>query len=479
MIIPVILAGGSGTRLWPLSRQLYPKQFLPLVNGKTLFQDTALRLSRNSDFGSPIVVCSEDHRFMVAEQAREKKISLSKIILEPIGKNTAPAAYVAAEQACRINEDSTLLVLPADHYINDVELFLATVSKGKGLAEAGALVTFGIVPKYAETGYGYIERGSVTGNVESEAYTINRFVEKPDADTAQTYVDSGNFYWNSGMFMFSAKRYMQELERGNSAMAEACQLAISNGKHDLDFFRLDAASFAESPSDSIDYAVMEHTSNGAVIPFDAGWNDVGSWSALWDIKAKDAHGNVALGDVITHDVHGSYLHSTGRLLAVVGLQDHVVVETADAVMVSPKERVQDVKKLVESLKADSRPEALLHKKVYRPWGAYETINLEERFQVKRITVKPGAILSLQKHHHRAEHWVVVKGTALVTRGEDTIMLKEDESTYIPLGYIHRLENPGRIDLELIEVQTGSYLGEDDIVRFDDVYGRQENKGESK
>ncbi|UZP67606.1 mannose-1-phosphate guanylyltransferase/mannose-6-phosphate isomerase [Desulfovibrio mangrovi] len=475
MIIPVILAGGSGTRLWPLSRQLYPKQFLPLVNGKTLFQDTALRLSRNSDFDSPIVVCSEDHRFMVAEQAREKKISLSKIILEPVGKNTAPATYVAAEQACRIDENSTLLVLPADHHINNVELFLATVSKGKELAEAGALVTFGIVPKYAETGYGYIERGSVTGNVESEAYTINRFVEKPDADTAQTYVDSGNFYWNSGMFMFSAKRYMQELERVNSTMAEACQLAIANGKHDLDFFRLDAASFAESPSDSIDYAVMEHTSAGAVIPLDAGWNDVGSWSALWDIKEKDAHENVALGDVITHDVHGSYLHSTGRLLAVVGLQDHVVVETADAVMVSPKDRVQDVKKLVNTLKADSRPEALLHKKVYRPWGAYETINLEERFQVKRITVKPGAILSLQKHHHRAEHWIVVKGTALVTRGEDTIMLKEEESTYIPLGYLHRLENPGKIDLELIEVQTGSYLGEDDIVRFDDMYGRHDTK----
>lgn len=473
MIIPVILAGGSGTRLWPLSRQLYPKQFLPLVNGKTLFQETALRLSHTSDIGAPIVVCSEDHRFMVAEQAREKKITLSKIILEPEGKNTAPATYVAAQLACHIYEAPILLVLPADHHIHDVGALLEVIEKGRVAAESGALVTFGIVPKYAETGYGYIERGSAHECSESEAFCIRQFVEKPDAQTAQQYVDTGDFYWNSGMFMFSAKNYMHELERVNGVMADACKKAIADGRSDLDFFRLDAASFSDCPSDSIDYAVMEHTSDGAVIPLDAGWNDVGSWGALWDIKDKDEHENVALGDVITHDVYGSYLHSTGRLLAVVGLRDHVVVETADAVMVSPKDRVQDVKRLVDELRANNRPEALLHKKVYRPWGAYETINFEERFQVKRITVKPGAILSLQKHYHRAEHWIVVKGTALVTRGEDAIMLKEDESTYIPLGYLHRLENPGKIDLELIEVQTGSYLGEDDIVRFDDMYGRHD------
>lgn len=476
MIVPVILAGGSGTRLWPLSRQLYPKQFLPLVNGRTLFQETILRLSENPDIAPPIVVCNEDHRFIVAEQMREKSLKPSKIILEPVGKNTAPAAYIAADVAREIDPDAVLLVLPADHHINDLETLLGTIQASKEVAGKGKLVTFGIVPGYAETGYGYIEQGvSLTGKRAEQAFKIERFVEKPNADAATKYVKSGKHLWNSGMFMFKAETYMAELEQSNEDMAAACKIAVEQGESDLDFYRLDKRSFEACSSDSIDYAVMEHTNAGVVVPLDAGWNDVGSWGALWDIKEKDECGNVALGDVITHDVHGSYLHSTGRLLAVVGLKDHVVVETSDAVMVSPKDRVQDVKKLVDTLKAEDRMEAYSHKKVYRPWGAYETIDLADRFQVKRITVKPGAILSLQKHFHRAEHWVVVEGTAIVTRGEEEIVLKEDESTYIPLGYVHRLENPGKIDLELIEVQTGSYLGEDDIVRFDDMYGREGEK----
>lgn len=476
MIIPVILAGGSGTRLWPLSRQLYPKQFLPLVNGRTLFQDTAMRLSKDNDIASPIIVCNEDYRFMVAEQMREMQLNPSKIILEPVGRNTAPAVYIAAQVARGIDPEAVLLVLPADHHIRDVDVLLTTIRTSRKIAENGALVTFGIVPGYAETGYGYIEQGEdfKEGN-SAEAFRIERFVEKPDVDSAEKYLASGKHLWNSGMFLFNAETYMAELEQHDSGIAAACKEAVDKGESDLDFYRLDKDSFESCPSDSIDYAVMEHTKNGVVIPLNAGWNDVGSWGALWDIKEKDEFDNVALGDVITHDVHGSYLHSTGRLLAVVGLKDHVVVETSDAVMVSPKDRVQDVKKLVDTLKAEDRFEAYSHKKVYRPWGAYETIDLAERFQVKRITVKPGAILSLQKHFHRAEHWIVVKGTAIVIRGEDEIVLKEDESTYIPLGYVHRLENPGKIDLELIEVQTGSYLGEDDIVRFDDVYGRQGDK----
>ena len=476
MIIPVILAGGSGTRLWPLSRQLYPKQFLPLVNGRTLFQETALRLSKDSDIAPPIVVCNEDHRFMVAEQMREMQLSPSKIILEPVGRNTAPAVYIAAQVAREIDPEAILLVLPADHHIRDLDKLLETIRVSKPVAGDGSLVTFGIVPGYAETGYGYIEQGpSLNGGSPDGAFRIERFVEKPDAATAEKYLASGKHLWNSGMFLFKAEGYMAELEQHNKEMAEVCHVALEKGQSDLDFYRLDQESFESCPSDSIDYAVMEHTKNGAVVPLDAGWNDVGSWGALWDIKDKDQDDNVAIGDVITHDVHGSYIHSTGRLLAVVGLEDHVVVETSDAVMVSPKDRVQDVKKLVDTLKAEDRMEAYSHKKVYRPWGAYETIDLADRFQVKRITVKPGAILSLQKHFHRAEHWVVVSGTAIVTRGEEEIVLKEDESTYIPLGYVHRLENPGKIDLELIEVQTGSYLGEDDIVRFDDVYGREGEK----
>jgi mannose-1-phosphate guanylyltransferase/mannose-1-phosphate guanylyltransferase/mannose-6-phosphate isomerase len=471
MIIPVILAGGSGTRLWPLSRQLYPKQFLPLVGERTLFQETALRLSSDELLASPIIVCNEDHRFIVAEQMRESGLTASKIILEPTGRNTAPAVYIAARVARTLDPEALLLVLPADHHIKNIATLLDTVRASASIAQDGNLVTFGIKPEYAETGYGYIEQGTKLDCAEP-AFRISRFVEKPDKATAEQYLASGDHLWNSGMFLFRADDYMAELEEHNPRMAGACREAVDKGRADLDFYRLDRESFEACPSDSIDYAVMEHVRNGAVVPLDAGWSDVGSWGALWDIKDKDDGGNVTIGDVVTHDVHGSYLHSTGRLLAVVGLKDHVVVETSDAVMVSPKDRVQDVKKIVDTLKGGDRLEAFSHKKVYRPWGAYETINIEKRFQVKRITVKPGAILSLQKHYHRAEHWIVVKGTAVVTRGDEEIVLKEDESTYIPLGYVHRLENPGKIDLELIEIQTGSYLGEDDIVRLDDMYGRQ-------
>ncbi len=471
MIVPVILAGGSGTRLWPLSRQLYPKQFIPLVGDNTLFQETALRLGEHPDIAPPIVVCGEAHRFMVAEQAREKGIALMRIVLEPESRNTAPAAYAAARLALEFDDDPVLLVLPADHHIKDRELLLSTAMIGEVAAREGSLVTFGVVPHYAETGFGYIERGEDLAHLQ-DAYRIARFIEKPDAEKAARLVDSGKFYWNSGMFMFSARKFMAELEKFQPEMAQACGWAVEKGRSDADFFRLDAESFRPCPSDSIDFAVMEYTTDGAVIPLYAGWNDIGSWSALWDVKDKDENRNVTVGDVVMHDVHGSYMHSTSRLLAVVGLDEHVIVETADAVMVSPKNRVQDVKMLVEKLKSDKRQEVSLHKKVYRPWGAYETVDIQERFQVKRITVRPGAVLSLQKHHHRSEHWVVVRGTALVTCGEEIRLMKEDESVYIPLGTIHRLENPGKIDLELIEVQTGSFLGEDDIVRFEDKYGRQ-------
>ncbi len=470
MILPVILAGGSGTRLWPLSRKLYPKQFLPLVTGRTLFQETVLRLNGGS-LAAPIVVGNDEHRFMIAEQLREIEREGCRIVLEPVGRNTAPAACVAAEIALREMDDPLLLILPADHHIADTEALLRIVEQGAELARQGNLVTFGVVPTAPETGYGYIKRGRELPGRAGEAFAIDRFVEKPDLEAAQKYRESGEYYWNSGMFLFSAAAYRDELMRHNPAMAEACGLALDKGAKDLDFYRLDDKAFQACPSDSIDYAVMEHTEKGAVVPFDAGWSDVGSWDAIWGVKDKTEDQNVAVGDVITEDVQGSYLHSSGRLLAVVGLRDHVVVETTDAVMVSPKDRVQDVKKLVDRLKSADRPEALTHKKVYRPWGNYETIDLSERFQVKRITVKPGAKLSLQKHFHRAEHWIVVKGTAVVTRGEETLVLHEDQSTYIPLGHMHRIENPGKIELELIEVQTGSYLGEDDIVRYDDIYNR--------
>jgi len=474
MLTPVILAGGSGTRLWPLSRKLYPKQFLPLVGEETLFQATVSRLGQAEWVDSPIVVCNEEHRFLVAEQLREIDVQPGAIILEPVGRNTAPAVAAAAEYAKSKGGDPLFLVLPADHHIRQVDVLLSTVEGSMDQARAGSLVTFGIVPQRPETGYGYIKKGSKL-QTSGQPCSIERFVEKPDLETARSYLEDGSYLWNSGMFMFRSSTYLQELDRFRPDIAAQAGEAFAEGVQDLDFFRLDRAAFAVCPGESVDYAVMEQTRSGVVVPLDAGWSDVGSWDALWSIADKDPSGNVTVGDVLTQDTEECYIHSTGRLLAVVGLRDHVIVETSDAVMVSPKHRVQDVKKLVDELKAGERPEAETHKKVYRPWGAYETMDLEERFQVKRITVKPGAKLSLQKHFHRAEHWVVVKGTALITNGETETVLKEDESTYIPLGHFHRLENPGKIDLELIEVQTGSYLGEDDIVRVDDVYGREGKK----
>ncbi len=473
-IIPVILAGGSGTRLWPLSRELYPKQLLPLVGDRTMIQDTIHRLREVTDLGDPIVICNDDHRFLVAEQLRAIGIKPLAIILEPVGRNTAPAVTNAALRTLTSNPEGVLLVLPADHHISSPESFHDAVNAGAVLARDGHLITFGIAPRSPETGYGYMERGeticSRDGHVQ--AMKISRFVEKPDHSTAQRYLDSGSFFWNSGMFMFKAQSLIDEMKRFAPDIVEACAKSCDNGRVDLDFFRLDCDAFQWCPSDSIDYAVMEKTDRGVMIPLDAGWSDLGSWSALWEIKKRDSQENVAIGDVMLEDVKRSYVHSTSRLVAAIGVENHIIVETSDAVLVSTWDRVQDVKTLVQKLKSGKRPEALGHRKNYRPWGSYETLNLGDRFQVKRITVNPGGKLSRQKHYHRAEHWVVVHGTALIVRGDEQILLREDESTYIPLGFNHRLENPGKIPLELIEIQSGSYLGEDDIVRFEDDYGRQ-------
>lgn len=463
-ILPVILSGGSGTRLWPLSREAYPKQFLPLVGDVTMLQATWNRVAAIAG-KAPIVVANQEHRFMAAEQLRECNVTPQALILEPIGRNTAPAIAIAALQALAAGEDALLLVLPSDHVVRDDAAFHAAVQQAAVAADAGKLVTFGIVPTAPETGYGYIKAQAGKG-----VHAVDRFVEKPDLATAQQYVASGDYYWNSGMFLFKASRYLQELEALQPAILAACRAALDKASRDSDFIRLDADAFAASPSDSIDYAVMEKTADAAVVPLDAGWNDVGSWSALWEVSDKDADGNACHGDVIALDCRNSYAYGT-RLIAMVGLQDVVVVETDDAVFVGHKDRVQDVKEIVGQIKRDGRSEAAAHRKVYRPWGAYDSIDNGARFQVKRITVKPGATLSLQMHHHRAEHWIVVSGTAEVTRGEEVILLTENQSTYIPLGVTHRLKNPGKLPLELIEVQSGSYLGEDDIVRFEDQYGR--------
>jgi len=475
MLIPVILSGGSGTRLWPLSREQYPKQFLPLVGDHTMIQDTALRLrglEGVGEVGAPIVVCNEQHRFMVAEQLRSVGVQPGAIVLEPVGRNTAPAVAVAALAALATigegAEDPLLLVLPADHVIRDVAAFHRAVAAATAAARAGSLVTFGIVPTWPETGYGYIEKGAGTGSV----VPVARFVEKPDADRAAAFVASGRYLWNSGMFLFGACRYLEELGEFAPAIRAASEHALAGAATDLDFTRLPADRFGASPSDSIDYAVMEKTKAAAVVPLDAGWSDVGSWSSLHDALPGDRDGNVARGDVVAVDSRDCLLFSSERLVAAVGLEGHVVIETKDAVLVAPKSHVQDVKLLVNRLKEQGRSEPGLHREVFRPWGSYDSIDNGDRFQVKHLKVKPGATLSLQMHHHRAEHWIVVSGTARITRNDETFLLSENESTYIPIGSRHRIENPGKVPLHIVEVQSGSYLGEDDIVRFEDQYGRK-------
>ncbi len=462
---PVLLSGGSGTRLWPLSREAYPKQFLPLVGEETMLQATWERVGPLSA-QAPIVVANELHRFLVAEQLRQVGAPVPRILLEPVGRNTAPAIAVAALQALADGGDPLLLVLPSDHVVANVDAFRAAVRQASAVANDGALVTFGIVPTAPETGFGYIEGGGAGDGVRA----VKRFVEKPDAQTAQQYLDAGGYYWNSGMFLFRASRVLEELERFRPDIVAACRAAFDAARCDGDFVRLDGEAFAACPSDSIDYAVMERTDAAMVLPVDIGWNDVGSWSALWDVTQRDAQGNAHHGDVIAVDSRNSYAYAR-RLVALVGVDDLVVVETDDAVLVARKDRVQQVKEVVAQLKAADRTQVALHREVHRPWGSYDSVDVGDGFQVKRIKVKPGASLSLQSHAHRAEHWIVVRGVARVTRNDDVYDLRANESTYIPIGAKHRLENPGRETLELIEVQSGAYLGEDDIVRYDDVYGR--------
>ncbi|WP_419834058.1 mannose-1-phosphate guanylyltransferase/mannose-6-phosphate isomerase [Endozoicomonas atrinae] len=531
------MSGGSGSRLWPQSRSLYPKQFLPLVNEQTMLQNTITRLDGLDSNAAPMVIANEEHRFLVAEQFRQLGRKASAIILEPVGRNTAPAVALAAlktqnssfithnEQPTtnnpqpQKNNDPILLVLAADHVIQDVHAFHRAIEAALPAARDGKLVTFGIVPTHPETGYGYIKAGepligdretligvrekltrnseegvaekiteskltthnsspithnpslSTSNSSPTTIYSVAQFVEKPDLETAQDYLSSGDYYWNSGMFLFKASRYLEDLNRYRPDILEACQKAMEVQNADLDFVRLDEPAFKACPDESIDYAVMEKTTDAVVVPLDAGWSDVGSWSSLADISEKDEAGNSTLGDVLLHDTRNTYVRSEKKLIATVGVDDLIITESDDAILVAHKDRVQDVKTIVERLKAENRTEVKLHRKVYRPWGAYDSIDMGERFQVKRITVKPGAQLSLQMHHHRAEHWIVVKGTALITNGDQEILLTENQSTYIPIGAVHRLENPGKFDLELIEVQSGGYLGEDDIVRFEDTYGR--------
>lgn len=472
MIHPVIMAGGTGSRLWPLSRQLNPKQFLKLTDERlSMLQMTVTRLDGMAA-ADPLLICNEEHRFLAAEQMRQSGFEDARIILEPCGRNTAPAIALAALQMVNDigddGEDPLMLVLAADHLIQDVEAFRDGISRATPLAEQGRLVTFGIVPGHPETGYGYIHRSS---ELAPECFAVDRFVEKPDLDTARSYLASGDYFWNSGMFLFGARRYLRELEKHRPDILAICRAAIEDASQDLHFTRINASVFADCPEDSIDYAVMEKTSDAAVVSLDAGWSDIGSWSALWEVSEKDERGNSFSGDVIAQETSNTLVRADSRLVATVGVEDLVIIETKDALLVAHKDKVQDVKKVVEAIRNDGRHEHMNHREVYRPWGVYDSIDSGKRYQVKRITVKPGAKLSVQMHHHRAEHWIVVSGTAQVTNGEKTYLVTENQSTYIPVGQIHSLENPGVIDLELIEVQSGSYLGEDDIVRFEDLYGR--------
>lgn len=472
-LFPVIMAGGVGSRLWPRSRVLYPKQFLCLTEEMTMLQATINRLNGIA-CENPVVICNEQHRFIVAEQLREIDKLAQNIILEPMGRNTAPAIALACLTALRSpqREDSLILVLAADHVIQNDDAFRQAVRCAIPFAEMGKLVTFGIVPDKPETGYGYIRRGTSTeSNDHSAAFNVAEFVEKPDLVTAQSYIANGDYYWNSGMFLFRAGRYLEELEKFRPDILTACKNAIAGCDPDLDFIRVDEQAFRACPDESIDYAVMEKTSDAVMVPMDAGWSDVGSWSSLWDISGKDSSGNVFCGDIVSHDTENSYLYSESCLVTTIGVKDLVVVQTKDALLVADRNRVQDVKKVVEQIKTEGRNEHYNHREVYRPWGKYDTIDAGDNYQVKRITVKPGEGLSLQMHHHRSEHWIIVAGTAKVTLGEEVKLLGENESIYIPLGVAHCLENPGIIPLDLIEVRSGSYLGEDDIVRLKDRYGR--------
>ena len=466
MIVPVILSGGSGTRLWPLSRKLHPKQFINLVNETTLFQDTILRLPE--DVAEPLIICNEEHRFLAAEQLREIGKKTKGIILEPEGRNTAPAVALAALQFINKGEDPILLVLSADHLIKNIEAFHQSITIASELAENNKLITFGVVPDKAETGYGYIEANI---NNTDDYYSIKSFTEKPSQKNAKKYLDSVNYLWNSGMFMFKASVYLSELEKFEPEILSACKKSCTTENIDSDFIRIDNDAFHQCPNESIDYAVMEHTKNGVVVPLDANWSDVGSWSSLWDIKTKDNNDNVSEGDVFLEDVKNTYTYSSNRLVSVIGVSNLVIVDTQDALLVADKQQTHNIKKIVARLNNDKRSEVDNHRKVFRPWGYYDSVDSEEGFQVKRIVVNSGAKLSLQKHKYRAEHWVVVKGVALVTCGDKVFELVENQSTYIPQGSLHRLENHQDIPLEIIEIQTGSYLGEDDIIRFEDDYQR--------
>lgn len=471
-IYPVILSGGSGTRLWPRSRASLPKQLLPLCGERTMIQETVLRAALPGTAG-PIIICNEEHRFLVAEQMQEIGIKPDAIVLEPVARNTAPAAAVAAAIVAEDDPQGIVVLLPSDHVVAEVEKFRDALASAVEAARAGKIVTFGMTPSHAETGYGYIQKGAP---LAGEAYAVERFVEKPDAETAARYLESGDYYWNSGMFVFRADILLEEIGRHAAAILPAVRDAVALASRDLNFFRLERASFARSPSISVDYAVMEHTDRAVMVPCDFGWNDVGSWSSLLDVLEQDSNGNVLQGDVVVHEAENSLVSCERGVTALVGVRDLVVVVTKDAVLVADKARAQDVKAVVDKLQKAKRPEVSTHATVLRPWGSYETIDNGDRFQVKHIMVKPGESLSLQMHYHRAEHWVVVQGTARVTCDGKVTILRENESTFIPLGATHRLENPGKVPLRLIEVQSGAYLGEDDIVRFEDVYGRIAEKG---
>ena len=468
MIIPVILSGGSGTRLWPLSRKQYPKQYLSLAGDNTMLQETILRLSGLDNLADPIIVCNADHRFLVAEQCQQIDIASPTILLEPVGRNTAPAIAAAALQSINGSDDAVLLVLSADHVIQDVDAFHQAINIASQQAQEGKLATFGIVPTDANTGYGYIKSSADSND---GAHKVEEFVEKPDLKTAESYLEQGNYLWNSGMFMFKATTLIDELTTHSPEIVTSVNNAVNNAEQDLDFIRLDKQAFESSPSDSIDYALMEKSDNVVVVPLDAQWNDIGSWSALHDIGIKDTNGNVIQGDVFTEETTNTYIHANHHMVATIGVQDLVIVDTPNATLIATKDKAQEVKKIVEQLQQQDREEQFCNRKVYRPWGWYDSIEVGFHFQVKRLHVNPGAKLSLQMHHKRAEHWVVVSGTATAINGEDVLTLTEGDSTYIPIGTTHGLENKTNEQLEIIEVQSGTYLGEDDIVRFEDIYGR--------